>query len=342
MARIPFIAVRIVSETEDEIITRLGAVAERRYRRDPEGEDDGPSHWQLMQQARAILARRRKRTGVTHLRREDANRLAVIRHGVELIELPDPHAADVIAAEIQADMPWMRPATELVWRALQRAALHGAPIRIPPMLLVGPAGIGKSVWARRLAGHLGLPAMAVEATSENAGFGVTGLQSGWGSARTGRALELILEHRIANPVVFIDEIEKAGRATSTSGAAFDLTAALLPLMEPATARAWTCPYFRMGFDMSWISWILAANSLRGLSKPFLSRLEVVPLPPLTRADLCGFARREANRRGLSEASIDAITATLDAVAPRAEALSLRTVLRMIGRAEVLESRPVPH
>ncbi|MGY6411647.1 MAG: AAA family ATPase [Alkalilacustris sp.] len=342
MARIPFIAVRIVSETEDEIVDRLRAVAERRRRRAPEAEDDGPPHFRLVQQARAILARRRQRTGVTHLRREDATRLAVLKHDAELAELPDPHAADVIAAEIHADMPWMRPATELVWRALQRAALHGAPIRIPPMLLVGPTGIGKSVWARRLAGHLGLPAMAVEATSENAGFGITGLQTGWGSARIGRVLELILQHRIANPLVFVDEIEKAGRASSTSGATFDLTASLLPLMEPATARAWTCPYFRVGFDMSRISWTLAANSLRGLSEPFLSRLEVIHLPPLTRAELCNFARREARRRGLSEASADAIVAALEAVGPRSDALSLRTVLRMLDRAELMERRPILH
>lgn len=341
MARIPFLAVRIRFEYEDEIVARLRAVAERRRNRSPGGEGE-PSFRQLVEQARELLERRRQRSGIAHLRREDATRLAVLKHGAELIELPDPHAADVIAAEIHADMPWMAPATELVWRALQRAALHGAPIRIPPMLLVGPTGIGKSVWARRLAGHLGLPALTVEATAETAGFGITGLQSGWGSARSGRVLELILQHRIANPLVFMDEIEKAGRATATSGATFDLTAALLPLMEPATARAWTCPFFRVGFDMSWISWILAANSLRGLSDPFLSRVEVVHLPPPTLADLCAFARREAGRRGLSEASADAIVAALEAAGPRAGALSLRSVLRMLERAEVLERRPTLH
>ncbi|MBK5927898.1 AAA family ATPase, partial [Rhodobaculum claviforme] len=264
MARIPFIAVRLRLESEDDIIARLRAVAERRRRRTPEGEDDAPPYRDLVQQAREIFARRRKRSGISHLRKEDAARLAVLKHGVALVELPNPHAADTIAAAIQAEMPWMAPATTLVWHALQRAALERAPIRIPPLLLVGPPGIGKSFWARRLASHLRVPEMAVEATSENAGFGITGLQAGWGSARTGRALELILQHRVGNPVVFVDEIEKAGRATATSGAAFDLAAALLPLLEPETARAWTCPYFRVGFDMSRISWILAANSLRGL------------------------------------------------------------------------------
>ena len=342
MARIPFIAVRIVSETEDDIVARLRAIAERRRRHCPPGEEHEPASWRLRDQARDILARRRKRSGTAHLRREDAARLAVLKDGATLVELPDLDAADTIAAAIHADMPWMAPATELVWHALRLGVLHRAPIRIPPLLLVGPAGIGKSAWARRLAGHLGLPDMTVEATSESAGFGITVLQAGWGSARSGRALELILQQRIANPVIFVDEIEKAGRATSTSGTAFDLAAALLPLLEPATARAWTCPYFRVGFDMSWISWILAANSLRGLPEPLLSRCHVVQLPPLTLADLYGFAHREATRRGLSEPSIDAITATLAAAGPRAEALCLRTVLRMVERAAVMERFPTVH
>jgi hypothetical protein len=341
MARIPFLAVRLRLEAEDDLVARLRAVAERRRLRSPDGGND-PSFRELLQQARDLLERRRQRAGTAHLRQQDAIRLAALKGGVELVELAGLDAADAIAAAIHAEMPWRAPATELVWHALRRAAAGRAPVRLPPLLLVGPPGIGKSHWARRLAGHLRVPEMAVEATAENAGFGLTGLQAGWGSARTGRVLELILQHRIANPVIFVDEIEKSGSAVSTSGRSFDLAGALLPLLERETARAWTCPYFRVGFDMSWISWILAANSLRGLPEPLLSRCQVVRLPPLSAADLRAFAHREAARRGLSEASTEAILDTLTAIAPRAEALSLRTVLRMLERAAVMEGRPMVH
>ncbi len=314
MARIPFIAVCLRLDSEDDLVERLRAVADRRRLRSPNGGSDA-SHGALLQQARTILERRRQSAGTAHLRQQDATRLAPLKGGVELVELAGLDAADAIAAAIHQDMPWMAPATELVWHALRRAAVERTPIRIPPLLLVGPPGIGKSLWARRLAGHLRVPEMGVEATSENAGFGLTGLQAGWGSARTGRVLELILQHRIANPVVFVDEIEKATSAVSSSGRSFDLASALLPLLERETARAWTCPYFRVGFDMSWISWILAANGLSGLPEPLLSRCHVIRLPPLTAADLRAFAHREAARRGLSEASTDAITATLTAAGP---------------------------
>jgi hypothetical protein len=218
------------------------------------------------------------------------------------------------------------------------AAAGPAPIGIPPMLLVGPPAIGKSVWARRLAGQLGVPAMVVEATSDNAGFGITGLQSVWGSARRPCVgLDPAPPHRQPAGVLGRDR-----EGTASSGSTFDLTAALLPLMEPVTACAWTCPFFRVGFDMSLISWILAANGLRDLSGPFLSRLRVVLLPLVSLADLYGFARREARRRGLSEANANAIATALNAAGPRVEALSLHSVLRMLDRAEGLERRPTLH
>ena len=132
MARIPFIAVRLRLESEDDIIARLRAVADRRRLRSHDGGND-PSYRELVEQARTILERRRQRAGTAHLRREDATRLASLKGGVELVELAGLDAADAIAAAIHQDMPWMAPATELVWHALRRAALERAPIRFWPL-----------------------------------------------------------------------------------------------------------------------------------------------------------------------------------------------------------------
>ncbi|MAN59539.1 MAG: hypothetical protein CMC08_06855 [Flavobacteriaceae bacterium] len=65
--------------------------------------------------------------------------------------------------------------------------------------------IGKSHWARRLGQLLTVPTAVVEATSENASFGVVGSQRGWGSAHPGRLLETILQARVANPVLVVEK-----------------------------------------------------------------------------------------------------------------------------------------
>ena len=115
----------------------------------------------------------------------------------------------------------------------------------------------------------------VVATSEPARFAVAGSQVGWASAGPGRVLETILAHRVANPLIVIDEVEKAGSVGSKSGTAHDLAQALPPLLGRSTAAAWSCPYFQVRFDMSLVGWVLTANTTEGLSAPLLSRC-----PPL--------------------------------------------------------------
>jgi ATP-dependent Lon protease len=219
------------------------------------------------------------------------------------------------------------------------SALRGEKgLYLPPVLLAGPAGIGKSQWCRALSGHLGTAFLASDATGEAAPWSVIGMQRGWGSAEPGRLLSTILAERLANPLVFIDEIEKAGLVRSRTGSAFSLTAGLLPLLERSTARTWTCPFYRMSFDMSHVSWVMAANSLHGLSAPFLSRLTVILLDGPTPDDLVTFAHREGRRRGLSDEAIDAAAAAVQEMARR-QRINLRDVQRRLDLAEALEARP---
>jgi ATP-dependent Lon protease len=56
---------------------------------------------------------------------------------------------------------------------------------------------------------------------------------------------------------------------------------MLGLMEPGTARTWTCPYFRVTFDMSHISWVFTSNTLDTVPEPFLSRCQIVAVPDIT-------------------------------------------------------------
>lgn len=303
----------------------------------------GSDQSRIKRRAARLLERRKSASGLDHLKKEDRDRLEVLKDGAALITIPSEHRADELAAELHADMPWMGPATEIVWQAMRRSVREGWPgLRLPPLLLDGPPGIGKSHWARRLGEVIGVPATVVEATGENASFGVVGCQRGWGAASPGRLIETVLRTRIANPVMVIDEVEKAGTATSTTGLAFGLAEALLPLLEPLTAKRWSCPYYQVRFDMSWVIWVLTSNDFRKLPGPLLSRCPPVRLQELTHAQVVGFARRQGRRRGLSEVSIVAITEVLAHPANRHRQLSLRTVNRMLDRAATLEAGSIQH
>lgn len=289
-----------------------------------------------------LAERRAAAAGLSHLKLDDRRALEVLRNGVELIRIRTEHQADEIAAGIHADMPWMAPATDLLWKSMRRSVRNGdAGFRLPPVLLDGPPGIGKSMWARQLSTALGVPRCGVEATAEQASFGIVGSQRGWSNAQPGRPLMTILKHLIANPVVVVDEVEKAGVATSTKGNNFGLTEGLLSLLEPSSATSWQCPFYQVGFDMSWISWVLTSNTLVTLPAPLLSRLEVVHLPPVSVSELAAFARREGCRRGLTQDSVEAVAEALEIAGSGAE-LNLRHVIRMLTRGEVMEAAWTRH
>lgn len=180
----------------------------------PLGADD----WSRVQwRVRRLCEARRASNPFARLKADKRKRLQTLRHGIRLISVPSEHFADELAASLHTEFPWLAPATERVWQGLRPSVREGLPgVRMRPLLLDGPPGIGKSVWARRLACLLGTPATIIDATTENASFGVVGSHRGWGNSAPGRVIENLLRNRVGNPVVVIDEVEKAGLAQSTN------------------------------------------------------------------------------------------------------------------------------
>jgi len=282
-------------------------------------------------------------SGLSHLSEENRSKLTPLRGGLPVTKITTEHEADEIAAALPAEMPWMAPATEAVWHGLRASAREGLRgVRFTPLVLIGPPGIGKSFWARRLAHHLAVPATTIKATGEPASFALTGSQRGWGSAHAGKLVNTVLNHRHAGPLVIIDEMEKADEVHSSKGTRHTPTDALLPLLERMTAATWECPFFQVKMDMSWVNWVMTANSRQGLPQPFQSRCVVLDLPDLTTGQLRDFAMAEAARRGLPEPTTDALAAIFETGALSHRRLSLRTVARLLDRAEALAKHPVLH
>ena len=273
----------------------------------------------------AVVARRHKASGLGHLKdKGEKERLRPLLGDVPAVTVPSEHRADEIAASLHEEMPWMAPATEAAWHALRRSAREGGPVRIGPLILVGPPGVGKTAWANRLAGRLGTASSVIDASRGLSSFSLAGTERGWGSAQPGRPLAAMLDARLANPVIVVDEVCKAGSIRSAGGVSVGFLPALLGLLEPESARAWDCPYFRVRIDMSHLSWVMTANTLETLPEPVLSCCQVLRIPDVTPAQLQGFARRQGAALGLPDTAIEAVAEVIDR-AP--EVLRLRLSLR---------------
>ncbi len=264
-----------------------------------------------------------------------------IEVGLPVARIVTEHEADEIAAALHAEMPWMALATEAVWHGLRASAREGlSGFRFSPLVLVGSPGIGKSHWARRLAHHLAVPTTMIDATGEPAAFGIVGSQRGWFNATPGKLLQTILRERHGGPLVIVDEVEKSGDIHSSKGTRHALTDALLPLLERMTAATWECPFFQIKCDMSWVNWVMTANSRQGLPEPLQSRCAVLELPDLTPDQLRHFAKKEGARRDLPAPAMAALMDVFDCGAIINSGLSLRTVSRMLDRAQTLACQPM--
>jgi ATP-dependent Lon protease len=153
-------------------------------------------------------------------------------------------------------------------------------IRLRPLLLVGDAGGGKSRFARKLGEALGIGVWRTDASrSDGSVFG--GTDKRWYSAEPAHPFLAIAQAKHANPLVLIDEIEKAATRTDY-GRFWDC---LLGFLEPETAARYPDPAFQTNLQLSEISYVATANSLDPLPGPLRDRWRVVTFPKPTAGDL---------------------------------------------------------
>lgn len=158
----------------------------------------------------------------------------------------------------------------------------GDGLEVTPMLLLGPPGIGKTHFARQLADLLGTGMCLVPMSSMTAGWLLSGASSQWKGAKPGKVFEALVDGQYANPVLVVDEIDKA-----SADAQYDPLGSLYSLLEHDTAGAFTDEFAEVPIDASQVIWIMTANDERCIPEPILNRMNVfqveAPTPEQARA-----------------------------------------------------------
>ena len=142
-------------------------------------------------------------------------------------------------------------------------------LEIMPILLLGPPGVGKTHFAREIAELLGTGMGFISMSSLTAGWVLSGASSQWKGARPGKVFETLVDGEYANPVLVVDEIDKA-----RGEHAYDPLGALYGLMEHDTAEAFTDEFAEVPIDASQVIWVATANDERAIPEPILNRMNV--------------------------------------------------------------------
>ena len=169
---------------------------------------------------------------------------------------------------LREECPGFVEVIALVERAAALSAMAGTGIAIPPLLLVGPPGLGKTHFSRRLAAALGVEQHAHScATNSDAQALFVGHPPTWRGARMGVVTEAMLGGETGNPLIVLDEVDKF--MTHSSEKPFH---SLLTLLEPENACALVDEYLRVPFDLSHCLIMATANDIDAL--PSLSLIHI--------------------------------------------------------------------
>ncbi len=167
--------------------------------------------------------------------------------------------------------PNFTPALDAITKTLRLQVHCGEAVKLPPMLLLGPPGIGKTEFSKQLAKALDLDLGFRSLAETSAGFILTGNSGQWAGSEVGIIAQQIIRCPDGKaPMLVLDELDKV-----RTGADWAVDKVLLGLLEPGSAEAFRDEHLDIELDTRPLSYLLTANRIEHIRPELLSRLKII-------------------------------------------------------------------